>query len=565
MFNQSSFTPQRQRLMIYIILAAVTAAVYRQVHHFEFINFDDVIYITENPMIQSGISLNGFYWSFGSKYFGLWNPLVWLSFMVDHQLYGLKAGGYHVTNLILHILSTLLLFWLFCRMTGTVWRSAFVAAFFALHPLHVESVAWVSERKDVLSAFFWMLTLCFYVYYTEKPAIKRYLLIVFSFVLALLSKPMVITLPVIMILLDYWPLRRFESRKGNLFLWQVKEKLPFFILSAVLVIVTLYTPGGQDAFTKIIPLDSRLANAPVAFMTYLAKTFWPHNMAIFYPFAEQIPVWKIAGTFLLIVMISATVIVMAKRLPFLLTGWLWFLITIIPVIGIVQIGDFAMADRYHYLPSIGIAVMLAWGIPHLVKSEPIRNWFLLPAGIGALLFLAFWAWQQCGHWKNSIELWQHALHVTDNNYMAHNNLASALLEKGETRQAMDHYQKAIEINHYPAAYYNTGVIYYRLGQYHQAIEQFKQAIHEQPDYAAAHFNLGFVYHLLGQHDLALEEYNATIRFMPNHANAYNSRAFLYLNQDNSIAGCSNALKACQLGNCTTLMWAKEKRLCVNSP
>lgn len=561
MLNQSSFTPQRQRFMIYIILTAVTAAVYWQVYHFEFINFDDVIYITENPMIQSGISLNGLYWSFGSKYFGLWNPLVWLSFMVDHQLYGLQAGGYHVTNLILHILSTLLLFWLFCRMTGAVWKSAFIAAFFALHPLHVESVAWVSERKDVLSAFFWMLTLCFYVYYTEKPAIKRYLLILVSFVLALLSKPMVITLPVIMILLDYWPLKRFESQKGNLFLWQLKEKLPFFVLSAVLVVVTLYTPGGQDAFTKSIPLGSRLANAPVAFMTYLLRTFWPHNMAIFYPFVEQIPVWKIAGTFLLIVIISATVIIMAKRLPYLFTGWLWFLIIIIPVIGITQIGDFAMTDRYHYLPSIGIAIMLAWGIPPLIKSEQIRNWFLLPTGIGALLFLAFLAWQQCGHWKNSIDLWQHALHVTDNNYMAHNNLASALLEKGETQQAMDHYQKAVEINHYPAAYYNAGVIYYRLGQFPQAIEKFKQAIHEQPDYAAAHFNLGFIYHLLGQYDLALEEYNETIRFMPNHANAYNSRAFLYLNQGNNIAGCSNALKACKLGNCQTLIRAKGKGIC----
>ncbi len=561
MFNKLNINEIENKIAVYIVLGTITLVVYWQVYHFEFINFDDVIYITENPMIQSGISLNGFYWAFGSKYFGLWNPLVWLSFMVDYQLYGLNAGGYHITNLILHILSTLLLFWLFCRMTGAVWKSAFIAAFFALHPLHVESVAWVSERKDVLSAFFWMLTLCFYVYYTEKPAIKRYLLILVSFVLALLSKPMVITLPVIMILLDYWPLKRFESQKGNLFLWQLKEKLPFFVLSAVLVVVTLYTPGGQDAFTKSIPLGSRLANATVAFMTYLLRTFWPHNMAIFYPFVEQIPVWKIAGTFLLIVIISATVIIMAKRLPYLFTGWLWFLIIIIPVIGITQIGDFAMTDRYHYLPSIGIAIMLAWGIPPLIKSEQIRNWFLLPTGIGALLFLAFLAWQQCGHWKNSIDLWQHALHVTDNNYMAHNNLASALLEKGETQQAMDHYQKAVEINHYPAAYYNAGVIYYRLGQFPQAIEKFKQAIHEQPDYAAAHFNLGFIYHLLGQYDLALEEYNETIRFMPNHANAYNSRAFLYLNQGNNIAGCSNALKACKLGNCQTLIRAKGKGIC----
>ena len=561
MINQIGLKPQRQQFLISIILTVVTLAVYWQVHQFEFINFDDVIYITENPIIKSGISLNGLLWAFGSKYFGLWNPLVWLSFMADYQFYGLNAGGYHVTNLVLHILSVLLLFWLFCRMTGAVWKSAFVAAFFALHPLHVESVTWVSERKDVLSAFFWMLTLFMYVYYTEKPAIKRYLLILFSFVLALLSKPMVITLPVIMILLDYWPLNRFASQKGNLLLWQLKEKLPFFMLSAAMIIITFYTPNEREAYTKIISLSDRLANAPVAFILYLMKTFFPHSMTIFYPFPSQIPVWKIVGSVLLIIMISAAAIAMVRRLPSLLVGWLWFVIMMIPVIGITRIGDFAMTDRYHYLPSIGISIMLAWGLTSFIKDKQTQNRVLFPAGIIALLFLALLTWKQCGYWQNSIELWQHALKVTDNNYMAHNNLASALLEKGETQQAIDHYQKAIAINHYPAAYYNTGVIYHHLGRFQQAIEQFSQAIHEQPDYGAAHYNLGYIYHLMGRHQLALEQYNEAIRFMPEHAGAYNNRAFLYLNLGNNLSGCSNAKKACRLGNCQTWIWAKEKGIC----
>ncbi len=297
--------------------------------------------------------------------------------MLDYQLYGLNAGGYHLTNLILHILSALFLFWLFNRMTGAVWKSAFVAAIFALHPLHVESVAWISERKDVLSAFFWMLTLCLYVYYTEKPVIKRYLLVLFCFVCALMSKPMVVTLPVIMILLDYWPLKRFESKiTGNnltevlpvkVSLWPLWEKIPFLILSAVLIVMTLYSPDKPSV--KVFPLGSRIANMPVSVMTYLEKTLWPRDLAIFYPFSEQLPIWQVLGAAAGILVISAAVIIMMRRLPYLFVGWLWYAITLLPVIGIFQVGGFSMADRYHYLPSIGIAVMLAWGIPLFLKAK----------------------------------------------------------------------------------------------------------------------------------------------------------------------------------------------------
>ena len=336
MLNKINISPEKQKLIIYVVLILATLAVFWQVNQYDFVNFDDHVYVTQNSHIQSGITLEGFRWAFCTTYADSYGTLlIWLSLMFDYQLHGLNAGGYHVTNLILHILSALMLFWLFNRMTGAIWRSAFVAFLFALHPFHVESVAWISERKDVLSAFFWMLTLCFYVYYTEKPVIKRYLVVLFCFVCALMSKPMVVTLPVIMILLDYWPLGRFESKEGNYILWQLKEKTPFFILSAVFSFITIYTqyhPSVND-FT----LSSRMANASVAFVTYLEKTFWPYDLAVFYPFPYQISAWQVLGATFLILVISAVLLIALKRLPYLFVGWLWFSITLLPVIGIIQI------------------------------------------------------------------------------------------------------------------------------------------------------------------------------------------------------------------------------------
>ena len=406
MLNKLNINPRKQKLIVYIALTVVTLAVFWQVNRYDFINFDDNIYVTENSVVQTGITLAGFRWAFSTTYYGGWIPLIWLSYMFDYQLHGLNAGGYHLTNLILHIMSALLLFWLFTRMTGAIWKSALVAALFALHPLHVESVAWIAERRDVSSAFFWMLTLCLYVYYTEKPVIRRYLLVVFSFICALMSKPMVVTLPVVMILLDYWPLGRLQSQKlgnnltnfipdstnqsiretkskketpkGNISppdkrrlsetriagiipLWQLWEKIPFFVLSAVFSIMILY--DHYKLSPKYSPLGSRIANAPVSFVTYLEKTFWPHDLAIFYPFSDKLPLWQILGATILILVISIAVMVMVRRLPYMLVGWLWYAITLLPVIGILPIENYAMADRYTYLPSIGIGIMLAWGIP----------------------------------------------------------------------------------------------------------------------------------------------------------------------------------------------------------
>jgi tetratricopeptide (TPR) repeat protein len=557
MLSKPNTSQSRKKLIVYIILTVVTLAVFWQVHGFEFINFDDQAYITQNGHIQSGLTLNGIRWAFSTGYADLWNPLVWLSFMLDYQFYGLNAGGYHITNLILHILSSLLLFWLFCRMTGEIWPSAFVAAFFALHPLHVESVAWIAERKDVLSAFFWMLTLCLYVYYTEKPALKRYLLVVFAFVLALMSKPMVVTLPVVMILLDYWPLNRFESQKGktNLMLWQLKEKIPFFVLSAVIVIFTFFNPHKPDTSLQAFPLSSRLANAPIAFVIYLEKTFWPHDLAAFYPFSNQIPAWQVIWASLTTFLITTAVILMAKRLPYLFMGWMWFAITIAPVIGIIQISlmtPYSMADRYHYLTSIGIAVMLAWGISTLFKAEELRKKILFPTAIAILVVLAILTWQQCGFWKNSIELWNHALKVTKNNFLAHSNYASALYEEGYIEEALNHYNKAINLkpdNEDGSIYNSRGAIYSLKNQYQLAMNDYNKAIDLNAACYGAYNNRGIVHVHLGQYKLAIDDFNKATYLKPDFAEPYSNRAFIYFKQGNKISCCSNAKKACELGNC----------------
>ncbi len=588
----------QKKLIIYIFLISAILAVYGQVTQFDFVNIDDNVYVTQNSRVQSGISIKSISWAFFTTYAEFWHPLTWLSLMLDSEFYGLNAGGYHLTNLILHILSTLLLFWLFNRMTHDIWKSAFVAAFFALHPLHVESVAWIAERKDVLSAFFWMLTLCFYVYYTEKPVITRYLPVLCAFILALMSKSIVVTLPFVMILLDYWPLRRFETKKENLFSWQFKEKWPFFLLSALFSIFTFLAQFNPTV--KYFPLISRLANVPVSLLTYLAKTFWPFNLAIFYPFSEQISLWQVLGAALLIILIIAVVIIKAKRTPYLCVGWFWYLISIMPVIGIIQVGKQAMADRYTYLPLIGVGVMLAWGMPLLFTSDNVGKKITFSMGILFISILAFGAWQQCGYWKNSMELFSHALRVTKNNYLAHNNMGLTLFDGGEIEEAIAHYNEALNITpimpDHALVYNNRGIAYSRLGFYQKALDDLNKAISMKPDYADAYSNRGIVYSHMNHNQLALEDFNKAVEIKSDYADLYNNRGVayaklghyqsaiddfskaidlqpnysdalykrgvVYLEMGNRESGCRDAQKACGLGNCDLLKSAQAKGDCL---
>jgi len=418
-----------------------------------------------------------------------------------------------------------------------------------------------------------------------------------------MSKPMVVTLPFVMILLDYWPLRRFETRKDNLFVWQLKEKISLFILSMFIIIITCYTPPNTfirsvyepyDMSTGGFSLLSRLFNASIALTSYLIKTFWPYNLAIFYPFPSEIPVWHIIESFTIIIFISVSVIFMAKRLPYLFVGWFWYTITIVPVIGLVQIGAHSMADRYTYIPLTGMYVILAWGMPEWFKQDKIRRNILLPSGIILIAIMAFLAWKQCGYWKNGITLFTRALAITQGNYVTHNNLAIALSEEGLIEEAIDHYNQSIKIVPDGVPLNNLGNIYADLGQYQKALDYYNEAIRIRPDYADAYFNRGLVYAALHRYQLAIDNYDKAIRFKPS-AQAYNNRGNIknklgqyqlaiedynnaikidkdnpwfyinrssaYFNLGNKELGCSDAQQACDLGNCNILNIAKTQGLC----
>ncbi|HQI71868.1 MAG TPA: tetratricopeptide repeat protein [Smithella sp.] len=548
------------KFIVYIALTFITLSVFWQTNQFDFFLVDDSLYVTQNNHIQSGITLKGIRWAFSTIHAEYYIPLTWLSFMVDYQIYGLHAGGYHLTNLILHLMSALLLFWLFNRMTGAVWRSAFVAFLFALHPLHVEPVAWITCRNTLLSAFFCILTLCLYVYYTEKPAARRYLPVLFCFACALMSKPVFMTLPVVMMLLDYWPLGRFDLKKESFIFWQMKEKIPFFVLSAIFTVITIVLRLNRPHTS--FPLEDRLSNALVSFVTYLEKTLWPHDLAFFYPFPSHFPEWQVIGAAFLIIFISSFVMVMMKRLPHLFVGWFWFLIIVFPVLGIIQDNDQAMADRFHYLPSIGIGMMMAWGLPVLFFHPTTRKNILLPAGIVAIVMMTLFTWHQCTYWTNDIELFKRTLNVTNNNYVMHNLMGVALEKDGKTKEALQHFNDAIRLKpDYMLALINRGTAYYKLGSYQQAIDDYNQVIRLKPDYADAYNNRGLAYGKLGQYQQAIADFNEAIRLKPNYAGAFNNRGLAYLLQGQKELGCREAKKACELGMCKLLEFTYNKGYC----
>jgi tetratricopeptide (TPR) repeat protein len=554
----------KQKIIVYLALTVITLAAYWQVNHFGFVNIDDPYFVTLNSHIKTGLTPEVLRWAFSTTFDDYWMPLSRLSYLIDYRLYGLNAGGYHFHNLILHILSSLMLFWLFHRMTGEIWKSAFVAAFFALHPLHVESVAWVAERKGILNAFFWILTLCFYVRYTEKPDAGKYLLVLLAFILAMMSKPMVVTLPFIMILLDRWPLNRYETKQGNPVLWQLKEKAPFIVLFAVFSVITIFfTHNRQSA--QYLPLVDRIANAALSYVAYLEKTFWPRDMAVFYPFPADITVLKFAAASILLIIISVAVTINRRRFGYLFVGWFWFIIGLAPVIGIFQISlaaPFAMTDRYHYLPSIGIAAGIAWGIPALFRHHrPFRK-ILFPAGAVFLILMTVLTWQQCRYWNNSISLFTHAIKVTKNNALAHNNLAHALLAEGKPREAINQYSRSLRISPGNAlSYTNRGNAYAALGENSLAIADYNEAIRLEPDCVTAYYNRGNLYNNLGQDKPALENFNKVISLLPDFAIAYIRRGIIHMNRGDRSMGCLDARKACELGNCILQDTVRNKGLC----
>jgi len=521
--------------LIIILLIVGTFAAFGRIAGNNFINLDDHAYITENYHIKSGITLQSAKWAFTSLDVFYWQPLTWLSHMLDWSLFGANASGHHLVSLLLHIGAVIFLFLFLNKTTNNLWPSAFAAAFFALHPLRVESVAWAAERKDVLSMFFGMACLYAYAFYAESSKLSRYLLCLILFALALMSKPMMVTLPFVLMLLDYWPLKRWpgalndptENRSnsaGKLIL----EKFPFLLLAVASSIVTFLGQNktGAVASLEYLPFFTRAANAIISYTAYLEKIFWPVNLAVFYPYDLSLSLWKVLISGIILVLITLAVFYYMKKLPFLFVGWLWYLVTLIPLIGLVQAGLQSMADRHTYLPSIGIAFILAGGIPFLWGKEDSRKKILLPAAITILIIMALLTWKQCGYWKNGSELFSHAALVTKDNYLAHNSLGVALFEKGRMEEAVDHYNKAISIAPlFPYVYNNRGVAYIKLGRSQQsAIDDFNQAINLKPDYA----------------------------------DAYNNRGIVYFDQDNVQMGCRDARKACSMGACLALKSAEAR-------
>ncbi len=550
-----------KKKFIIIFLIIVSCAAFGRIARNDFVTLDDAQFIYENHHIQSGINSESINWAFTAVIDGNWHPLTFISHMVAWDLFGASASGHLLFNLLLHIGAVIFLFLFLNKTTNNIWPSAFAAAFFALHPLRVESVAWATERKDVLSIFFGMATLYAYAFYAENSKLSRYFICLILFALALMSKQMMVTLPFILMLLDYWPMGRWQKKKARVL---IMEKAPFFCLAAAASVLMFWTQykNGYVMPLDFVPLITRFANAVVSYAIYLGKIFWPVNLAIWYPYDLYLLSWKALIAGFILTTITLAVVSCIRRFPFLFVGWFWFLGTLVPVIGLVQLCIFARADRYTYLPSIGIGIILAWGIPSLIMSGEVRKKIIFPASIAVLTVLAVLTWKQCGYWKNTVDLLNHTLEVTKNNYMAHSNLASALVEKGKTREAVDHYNQAISIApYYDVIYYDRGIAYYHLGQKQRAIEDFKEAIRITPDYAAAYYNMGIIYLDLGQYQRAIENYNEAIRINSDYAYAYNDRALAYLKQGNSEHGCLDAQKACALGVCKVLEWSRNKKLC----
>ena len=527
------------KLVICLFLTAATLSVYWQVQNHSFIHFDDFAFIVSNHHIQGGLSWEKVIWAFTTTYPDYWHPLPWLSHMLDYQLYGLNPNGYHFNNLLFHIANTLLIFLVFERMTGTRWRSAFVAALFAFHPLNVQPVAWVTSRKDVLSTLFFILTMLAYSYYADHPNVKRYLLVFFSYTVGLMAKPMLVTLPFVLLLLDCWPLGRFRlSQVGVdvtsqtphfkksiyqkwLVLHLILEKIPLIALSAVFSFFTFFAVKSIDGIKYSFPLYLRFANALDSYIAYMGKMIVPYHLSILYPHPGMLSGWRITGSVLLLILISFLAIKTFRRHGYFIMGWFWYLGTLIPVIGLVQVGAQKNADRFVYVPLIGLFIVIAWGVPNLTKNWHYRKTALpLSAGV-ILLILIVCTYIQLGHWKNSITLFNHAINVTADNHIMHNSLGIAYANQKKFDEAIKHFQHALTIQpKYAEAQTNLGIAWAHKGKFEKAMIHYKEALKNKPDFPLAHLNMGLVLAELGRFKEALKEFRSAQRINPDDPQTY---------------------------------------------
>ncbi|MGA2243247.1 MAG: tetratricopeptide repeat protein [Verrucomicrobiota bacterium] len=570
-----------------IFLAAITFAVFGQTLGHGFVNYDDDQYVYDNPQVVQGLTLRGITWAFATSYSAYWHPLTWFSHMLDCQLWGLNAGGHHLTNVIIHAANAMLLFMVLRRMmglrsnksigattpqvrlrseasspqaglrpdkgvgaaappAGALWPSAFVAAMFAIHPLDVESVAWVTQRKNVLSTFFWLLTMWAYTRYVEKSKVQGpkskvfYGLALVFFALGLMSKPMLVTLPFVLLLLDYWPLGRLsgvtcqvsgsDSRvmhHASRIMPQIShllfEKLPFLLLAVVSSVVTYLGQKSEGAMMTLeqIPLGVRLAKVPVNYVTFLRNIIWPEGLAIPYSDAPAFPVFLVVLCTLLLAGVTLLVLWAARTKPYAAVGWFWFLGTLVPVIGLVQVGNTPVADRFTYVPQVGLYLAVAWAIRDLTVSWRYRRQALGTVVTMVITALMVCAWKQTSYWRNSESLWTHALACTSGNYVAHNNLGSALFQKGNMDAAIAQYQEALQIKpNYAEIHNSLGSALFQKGSVDEAVAQYQTALQINPDYAEAHYNFGFALFKMGQVDEAIAHYQTALQIKPDYVEAH---------------------------------------------
>jgi len=521
----------RPDLLILLGLAVMTFAIYAQVIGHQFITLDDDAYIRENAMVNRGVTLAGVAWAFTTFDQGNWHPLTWIAHMIDSQLFGMNAGGHLVVNALINVANTLLVFWFLFRTTHARWPSALVAALFALHPLHVESVAWAAERKDTLSTFFGLLSLIAYARYAEARSNSRYAWTAITLALGLLAKPMLVTWPFVMLLLDYWPLRRFDltSRKDVATkLWPLlREKLPLFATVAASAVITTLAQshGGAVRTFQEFPIALRVVNAVVSYAKYLLLTFWPNDLAVYYPYTTAgTPAWQIICAAFLLIGITAFFFFQPRKLSgYLVVGWLWFLGTLVPVIGIVQVGGQTMADRYFYIPSIGLFIVIAFGLADFARSWRVAPSVRTGIAVAVLLILATLTNAQIHRWTDSFTLFKHTLAVTPPNLIIENNLGSALSRSGLHDEAAAHFEKALQIMpaHYEPLLYdallNMGISRFYQNRLPEAIEYCQSALRLRPDAPKAHDLLGMALAMQGHGEAALDEMRHAAELAPNDA------------------------------------------------
>jgi tetratricopeptide (TPR) repeat protein len=524
-----------KRIILVITLAIITFCVYSNLLKSDFIGHDDPDYITQNLQVLKGLTPDSILWAFTSTSAANWHPLAWLSHLLDISLYGLNPTGHHLTNLLLHMANTVLLYLVLQGMTGAHWRSLAVAALFALHPLHVESVAWISERKDLLAGFFWLLTMAAYRAYLQRSGVARYGLVLLCFACGLMAKPMVVTLPFVLLLLDFWPLGRTGTKAagGTSITRLLVEKIPLLLLSGASSLITFYAQhkGGAVSPLGELHLAGRVANALTSYVAYLVKMVWPAKLAMYYPLFLPVPTWKIAGAILFLTAVTSGVIYGRHRYPYLLTGWFWYLGTLVPVIGLVQVGTQSMADRYTYLPLIGPFFMLVWGAAELAGDQRQRRTTLAISATVVLTLLALTTWRQTGHWENSLRLFTHAIQVTDNNYLAISSIGNLYHAQGRYLEAEQQHLRALTIRpDWAEARNSLAMTQERLGKKEAARANYAKALQLRPDYGEARFNLAMVLAKDGETDAAIAEFNRVLQLSPNHLDAHYNLAVGYARQ-----------------------------------